>query len=139
MKQSIAVLVDGENISYRRPEEIARLCGCMGRIFEMRVYHRQKDEATRPWTEVSAKAGYRDIRLFGAPRKNMVDSKMMRDALRYARRPEIGGVCIVSSDSDFAAIADAIREMKKRMIFIGEEKAPERLRHAGDRFEQLKA
>lgn len=137
MKGKVVLLVDGENISYRRAGEICALGRRLGKVALVRVYHRQKDPATRPWTLTALQYGFQDICLYGEARKNKVDEKLMRDARKYAGQTEIGTICVASSDSDFAALSTPLRESGKRLCFFGEAKAPERLRRAGRKFVQL--
>ena len=62
---------------------------------------------------------------------------MQKDARRYLKEPEIGAVYIVTSDADFRCLAKDACLAGKRLCFIGEKKAPEKLRLAGSEFIEL--
>ena len=131
------ILVDGENVSARRADEILRLARRFGRVDLLRVYHRQKDPITRAWTEKSHVSAYTDVCLFGGPEKNKIDRKIQKDAQRYFSAEGVGGVVVVSSDADFRCLAENAAAAGKRFGVIGEKQAPLRLRRACDRFIEL--
>jgi uncharacterized protein (TIGR00288 family) len=138
MKNNTIILVDGENISYRYADKIKKYARRLGTVVEQKVYHRQKDPCTLQWTEKAKANGYKDICLCGGPAKNKVDHKMQKDARAYMQNPEIGIVCIVTSDSGFRCLSKDAAIAGKKLYFIGEEKAPVRLRSAGTKFIMLK-
>ena len=131
------ILVDGENVSAKRADEILRLARRFGRVDLLRVYHRQKDPITRAWTEKSKSGDYTDVCLFGGPEKNKIDRKIQKDAQRYFGAEGVGGVVVVSSDADFRCLAENAAAAGKRFGVIGEKQAPLRLRRACDRFIEL--
>lgn len=137
MKRRIIVLVDGENVSYKRADEITALSCRLGKVVEQKVYHRQKDQFTRPWTEKTKAGKYKDICLHGGPEKDKVDLKMQKDARQYLQKPDIDMVCVVTSDGGFDCLVDAAHTAGKQLCFIGERKAPKKLRTADAKFIQL--
>ena len=134
---SIVVLVDGENVSAKRADEILRLARRFGHVDLLRVYHRQKDPVTRAWTKKSNVSAYTDVCLFGGPEKNKIDRKIQKDAQRYFSAEGVGGVVVVSSDADFRCLAENAAAAGKSFCVIGEKQAPLRLRRACDRFIEL--
>ena len=134
---SIVVLVDGENVSAKRADEILRLARRFGHVDLLRVYHRQKDPVTRAWTKKSNVSAYTDVCLFGGPEKNKIDHKIQKDAQRYFSAKGVGGVVVVSSDADFCYVAEDAAVAGKHFGVIGEKKAPKKLRRACDRFMEL--
>ena len=137
MKKRIIVLVDGENVSYKRADEITALSRRLGKVVEQKVYHRQKDQITRLWTEKTKVSRYKDICLFGGPEKDKIDHKMQKDARQYMRQPDIDMVCIVTSDGGFDCLVDPANKAGKGLCFIGERKAPKALRNANTKFIEL--
>ena len=137
MKKRIIVLVDGENVSYKRADEITAISHRLGKVVEQKVYHRQKDQITRPWTEKTNASRYKDICLIGGPEKDKVDLKMQKDARQYMQKPDIDMVCVVTSDGGFDCLADAAHAAGKQLCFIGEKKASKKLRTANAKFIQL--
>lgn len=136
MKKRIIILVDGENVSYKKADKITALSHRLGHVTERKVYHLQKDPATRRWTETSKNSTYKDICLYGGPGKDKVDHKIQKDARRYMRMPDVDMVCIVTSDGGFRCLIEEAGARKK-LCFIGEKKAPEKLRNAGAKFMEL--
>ena len=66
--------------------------------------------------------------------KNASDIGLVIDAMDILHTGTFDGFVLVSSDSDFTALANRIREDGKDVIGIGEGKAPESLRNVCDRF-----
>ena len=88
-KKRIVMLIDGENIGAKRNGEISRICKERGEVYESKVYHRQKDMATRQWSEECRKSKMKDICLYGGPCKNKVDKKIQEDAKRYMKASDV--------------------------------------------------
>jgi uncharacterized LabA/DUF88 family protein len=58
--------------------------------------------------------------------KNASDSALIIDAMDLLHTRELGGFCLVSSDSDFTRLATRIREDGLPVYGFGEEKTPRR-------------
>ena len=138
MKKKTIILVDGENVSAKNAERIVAITDRLGAIAERKVYHHQKDRATRAWTEKSKGGDYKDIRLCGAPAKDKVDRKMQKDARRYMKSPDIGMVCIMTSDGGFRCLAEDAAAAGKKLCFIGGRNPSRRLRNTGAQFMRMK-
>ena len=138
MNRKTVILVDGENISAKHAEQIFAISGKIGTVTERKVYHHQKDQATRKWTEISKEGNYKDICLFGPPAKNKVDRKMQKDARAYMKRPDVDTVCIVTSDGGFRCLTEDAATSGKKLCFIGGKKTSKRLRKTGAQFMRLK-
>ena len=134
MKQRTVILVDGENISYKKADEITVITRRLGNVVERKVYHRQKDPITRLWNK---KTEYKNIHVPGEAEHNLIDHKIQKDARKYMQSPDIDMICVVSSDSDFCCLAEDAAAAGKHLYFIGEKKAPKKLRKAGTQFIEL--
>src|SRR5436190_16513276 len=66
--------------------------------------------------------------------KNASDSALIIDAMELLHTRELGGFCLVSSDSDFTRLATRIREDGLPVYGFGEEKTPRSFINACDRF-----
>jgi uncharacterized LabA/DUF88 family protein len=66
--------------------------------------------------------------------KNASDIGLVIDAMDILHTGRFDGFVLVSSDSDFTALANRIREQGLDVIGIGESKAPESLRNVCNRF-----
>lgn len=137
MKEKTIFLIDGENISHKKADQIDAISFQIQNVADRKVYHRQRDPITRPWTDLSKARGYKDICLCGGPEKNKIDRKMQEDARRYMKAPDIGAIYIVTSDAGFRCLAKDACLAGKKLCFIGEKKTPEKLRLAGAMFFEL--
>jgi hypothetical protein len=135
MKQRTVILVDGENISYKKADEITALSRRLGNVVERKVYHRQKDPITRMWNK---KTAYKNIHIPGEAEHNKIDHRIQKDARKYMQSPDIDVICVVSSDSDFCCLREDAAAAGKQLYFIGEKKTPRKLRKAGARFIELR-
>ena len=135
MKHRTVILVDGENISYKKADEITALSRRLGNVVERKVYHRQKDPITRMWNK---KTAYKNIHIPGEAEHNKIDHRIQKDARKYMQSPDIDVICVVSSDSDFCCLMEDAAAAGKLLCFIGEKKAPRKLRKAGARFIELR-
>ncbi|MCR5136639.1 MAG: NYN domain-containing protein [Oscillospiraceae bacterium] len=136
MKNRTILLIDGENIGHNRADDIERLARRLGSVTKRRVYHLRNDPATRPWAEKSREGRYTDIPLDGTPEKDKIDRKIQEDARHFMRSPKYDRVCIVSSDGGYCCLSEETAAEEK-LCFIGERKAPQRLRRAGLCFMEL--
>ena len=138
MKKKTIILVDGENVSANNADKIIAISNRLGTVAERKVYHHQKDQATRQWTEISKHGAYKDIQLCGDPAKDKVDRKMQKDARRYLNEPDVATVCVVTSDGGFRCLAEDAAAAGKKLCFIGGKKPSRRLRNTGAQFMKLR-
>ena len=138
MKKKTIILVDGENISAKSADRIVAISNRLGAVAERKVYHHQKDQSTRAWTEKSKDGEYKDIQLRGSPARNKVDRKMQKDARAYMKNPDVGMVCIVTSDGGFRCLAEDAAAAGKKLCFIGGRNPSSRLRNTGAQFIKLR-
>lgn len=136
-KKNAALLIDGENISYKKAESILSVAKKQGVLDmdQVRVYGLQKDESTKGWSEKAIELGIKDIRLYGRPSKDKVDRKIQKDALNIIENTKnINTVCISTSDKGYVGSIHELRKERKQVVVIGEAKAPAKLRDACNRF-----
>lgn len=138
-KKNSALLIDGENISYKKAESILSAAKKQGVLDmnQVRVYGLQKDTSTKGWSEKAKELGIRDIRLCGGPLKDKVDRKIQKDALNMMNTKNINTVCISTSDKGYVGSINELRKGKKQVVVIGEAKAPVKLRDACNRFVEV--
>ena len=134
-KKNSLLLIDGENISYRKADAIMKAAMDQGVLYKGKVYGRQKDVYTKGWSEKAKEYMIQDIRLYGEPRKDKVDKKIRKDAKNEVTyNKSIDVICIATSDGGYVDTIKELRSQKKRVVVIGEKKAPEALRKACSRF-----
>ncbi|MGI3169430.1 NYN domain-containing protein [Pseudooceanicola sp. C21-150M6] len=130
-----AVLIDADNIPARYAQPILKEITTFGEPALRRVYGDWGAERLRPWTE--------QVRVLGlvahqetanTKGKNASDIGLVIDAMDILHTGRFDGFVLVSSDSDFTALANRVREQGLDVIGIGEAKAPESLRNVCNRF-----
>lgn len=137
-KRNTAVFIDGENIPAKKAGDIMDIIKKDKKVTidYIKVYGIQKDRSTRSWTDVASYTEkMKDIRLYGPPAKNKVDNKIIKDAEESTQRnPNVDIYYIVSSDHGYTSAVAELRKKGKRVVVIGEEKAPKKLRDSANRF-----
>ncbi len=137
-KQNTELLIDGENVGANKADTIINVAKSQGKLYEGKVYGRQKDSHTRRWSDKARKYGISDIRLYGGPEKNKVDNKIKKDARRLIEQHKnIDIICIATNDSDYVDIIVELRSLGKRVVVIGEKQASESLRASCNRFVEI--
>lgn len=137
-KKNTALFIDGENISYKKANAIMDVAKQQGTLFSNRVYGIQKDDSTRGWTDRAREYGIADIRLFGGPEKNKVDRKIQKDAVReVTQHKNVDIVCVATSDRGYVGTIRGLRAQGKRVVVIGEDKAPDELRNSCNKFIEI--
>lgn len=133
----LAVLIDADN-TFRMIDIIDELfeeISKFGNASVRRIYGDWTDRNLGRWKEVLPKHAIQPIQQFANTKgKNATDSALIIDAMDLLYSAPLDGFCIVSSDSDFTRLAVRFRESGKFVFGFGEEKTPESLRAACDRF-----
>ena len=133
----LAVLIDADN-TFRMIDIIDELfeeISKFGNASVRRIYGDWTDRNLGRWKEVLPKHAIQPIQQFANTKgKNSTDSALIIDAMDLLYSAPLDGFCIVSSDSDFTRLAVRFRESGKLVFGFGEEKTPESLRAACDRF-----
>lgn len=135
-KKNTAIFIDGENISAKKANIILQEARKRGVIDFAKVYGLQKDNRTKQWSDVAkSNAIVKDIRLYGTPSKNKVDSKIIKDTIHDVKiATNVDIVIIVTSDHGYSENVRELRAMGKRVVVMGETKTPERLRLVSNEF-----
>jgi len=139
MDNSIAVLIDADNISPALVGDIFKKASSIGEPVVRRAYGMVKCFAVNGgWAQAQ-----RDYGIVAHPQvsnvsgKNVADIALVVDAMELLYRSQCQGICIVSNDSDFTAVAAKIREGGKLAYGIGGPKTPESFRVACTAFLEL--
>ena len=134
----VVVLIDAENISAKYADKIIRVCETRYTVAEYRIYHRDNDPGTRQWTERSKGGDFLDIKLSSPPAKNKVDRRIMKHARNLLKRPDVDGICVVSSDGGYRCLTEDVAAAGKQLCFIGGKNASQKLRQSGVQFMRLR-
>ncbi len=133
--QSIAVLIDAENISHTYIEDILEKVALYGVISVRRIYGDWTSEKMKGWKNHLLEFAIQPIQQFSnTAGKNSTDSALIIDAMDLLYLQHVDCFCLVSSDSDFTRLASRIREQGKYVIGIGERKTPSSFVNACNEF-----
>ncbi len=130
-----AVLIDADNIPAKYADPILKEITKFGEPALRRVYADWSSGRLTNWSKV-----VRDLGLVAHQEtantvgKNASDIGLVIDAMDILHTGRFDGFVLVSSDSDFTALANRVRENGLDVIGIGEKKAPEALRNVCNRF-----
>ena len=103
-----------------------------------KVYGLQKDARTKSWSDEAKDLGIKDIRLCGNPEKDKVDKKIQKDIRKEIKNNKsVDIVCIATSDKGYTETVKELRRQGKRVVGIGERKAPKELRDACSEFIEI--
>ena len=131
----LAVLIDADNASPAVMGDILAEVSKLGIATVKRVYGDFTSSNLNSWRAVLADHAIQPIQQFrNTVGKNASDSALIFDAMDLLHTRELGGFCLVSSDSDFTRLATRIREDGLPVFGFGEEKPPSAFIKACDRF-----
>lgn len=134
-KLRLAVLIDADNIPAKHAEDILREITTFGEPALRRVYGDWSSPALNNWKKKVAELGLVATQeTANTTGKNASDIGLVIDAMDILHKGLFDGFVIVSSDSDFTALANRLREDGVTVIGIGEDKAPASLRNVCNRF-----
>jgi len=138
--QSIAMLIDAENISHNFLEDISENIALYGVVSVRRIYGDWTSEKMKGWKSLLLEYAIQPIQQFSNTiGKNSTDSALIIDAMDLLYIQHIDCFCIVSSDSDFTRLASRVREQGKYVVGIGEKKTPTSFVNACNEFIHIEA
>lgn len=130
-----AVLIDADNIPAKHAQPILKEITSFGEPALRRVYGDWSSGQLRGWAETVRDHGLvAHQETANTKGKNASDIGLVIDAMDILHTGRFDGFVLVSSDSDFTALANRIREQGLEVIGIGERKTPESLRNVCNRF-----
>jgi hypothetical protein len=131
----LAVLIDADNASAVVIGDILAEVSRLGTASVKRIYGDFTTSNLQGWKAVLAEHAIQPVQQFrNTTGKNATDSALIIDAMDLLHTRELGGFCLVSSDSDFTRLATRIRENGLPVYGFGEEKTPSSFIKACDRF-----
>ena len=135
----LAVLIDADNISPALADDIFRKVYAIGTPIARRAYGMVNCFASDGgWAKAQREFGVvARPQVSNVPGKNVADIALVIDAMEFLYRNPCEGICIISSDSDFSALASKIREGGKAAYGMGGPKTPASFRAACTRFFEL--
>lgn len=130
---SLAVLIDGENISAKVADELFEKVAALGRTGARRVYGDRENGKLKPWDSAVERHGILPIHV-PTTGKNSTDIVMSIEAMDMLHSGRYDGFCLVSSDRDFIRLAERIRAQSCIACGFGEKKSSEKLVAAFSKF-----
>jgi uncharacterized LabA/DUF88 family protein len=121
----IALLIDGDNAQPSLIGGILTETAKYGSITIRRVYGDWTTASMSGWKNVLNNYAIQPIQQFRYTiGKNSTDSAMIIDAMDILHGHQVGGFCLVSSDSDYTRLATRIREHGVLVMGIGKKSTP---------------
>jgi hypothetical protein len=130
-----AVLIDGENAQPSLLPQILAEVSKVGFITVKRIYGDWTSISMNSWKNSLHEYAIQPMQQFRyTVGKNSTDSAMIIDAMDLLHSHNVGGFCIVASDSDYTRLATRIREEGLFVIGVGEKKTPAAFVNACNQF-----
>ncbi|SDB05343.1 TIGR00288 family protein [Eubacterium oxidoreducens] len=137
-EKTIAILIDGDNISPQYAEYIKSEAQHLGRIKISRLYGSISSPTVKAWYRVMPEQGITPmLQISYANGKSIADQALTIDAMDILHSGDVDMICLVSSDSDFTKLVYRIKEDGITVIGMGEKKTSQSLVNACDEFRLL--
>ena len=123
--RSLAVLVDGDNAQATLLGPMLAEAAKHGIVTVRRIYGDWTSAQMSQWKQAIQTHAMLPVQQFrSVSGKNSTDMALAIDAVDLLHAADLGGVCIVSSDSDFTRLATRIREQGLLSMGIGRRDTP---------------
>ncbi len=134
----IAVMIDADNTRAAYANEVLSEVAKYGNPTIRRVYGDWTNPHLSRWARILNSLGLRAMHQNAyTSGKNSTDLALVIDAMDLLYDGNVEAFALVTSDSDFTSLAHRLRESGKTVYVLGENKAPESLRNACDKFIDL--
>ncbi|GAB6008796.1 NYN domain-containing protein [Dysgonomonas reticulitermitis] len=123
--QRVAVLIDGDNASSAKLQDVTELAARYGNVIVRKIYGDWTKTSLSSWKEPAREFSYRLVETLSYVKgKNTTDMTLVIEAMDLLNSGNTDVFCIVSSDSDYTPLAMRIREEGLIVIGYGESKTP---------------
>lgn len=130
----LAVLIDADNASAQTIKAILEEATKFGEATVKRIYGNFVGDSGK-WKSVINEYAIKPMQQFAYTKgKNATDGFMIIDAMDLLYTNRFDGFCIVSSDSDFTALAIRLKEQGVTVYGFGKMQTPEAFRNACSQF-----
>ena len=134
-QEKFAVVIDADNSSLNKLDDVLREVSTHGRILVKRAYGNWKKDTLKKWEEAIKRMAIKPQQQFDyVSGKNATDMALVIDTIELLYSGLYDGFAIVSSDSDYTPLAIKLRESGVYVLGFGEKKTPESFRNACDEF-----
>ena len=132
---NVALLIDADNASADRLEDVLTVLAELGTVNIRRAYGNWQKPNLKPWNDLLHRYAIEPQHQIDLTKgKNATDMKMTIDAMDLLFRGRVDAFGIMSSDSDFMPLAMRLRQDGLPVYGFGRATAPEGFRQACDRF-----
>lgn len=119
-RYAVAVLIDGDNASFEKMEDIMGFVSRYGDAVVRRIYGDWTRKALSAWKETAREHGFRLVQASShASGKNTTDIALVIDAMDILRDGRADCFCLVASDGDYSLLAQRIREAGLKVLGYG--------------------
>ncbi len=133
--RNIALLIDADNASPDSLDPVLTVLAELGTVNVRRAYGNWSKPALKGWVDMTHRHAIEPQQQFDVTKgKSATDMKMIIDAMDLLYRGHVDGFGIMSSDSDFMALAMRIRQDGLPVYGFGAAKTPVSFRQACTRF-----
>ena len=134
----IAVMIDADNTRAAYANEVLSEVAKYGNPTIRRVYGDWTNPHLSRWARILNSLGLRAMHQTAfTSGKNSTDLALVIDAMDLLYDDNVEAFALVTSDSDFTSLAHRLRESGKTVYVLGENKAPDALKYACDKFIDL--
>jgi hypothetical protein len=131
----LAVLIDADNAQPSVIEGLLAEVAKLGVASVKRIYGDWTSTATSQWKQILLRYSIAPVQQFAYTKgKNSTDASLIIDAMDLMHSHRFDGFCLVSSDSDYTALARRLREEGLMVFGFGEKKTPDAFVAACDKF-----
>jgi hypothetical protein len=131
----LAVLIDADNAQPSVIEGLLAEVAKLGVASVKRIYGDWTSTANTQWKQSLLRHSITPVQQFAYTKgKNSTDASLIIDAMDLMHTHRFQGFCLVSSDSDFTALARRLREEGLFVYGFGEKKTPDAFVAACDKF-----
>lgn len=139
-ERRVAVLIDADNTSYKYTEALFAEVSKFGRAIVKRIYGDWGKGEMKGWSAILNEYAINPVQQGRyTTGKNATDSRMIIDAMDLLYSERYDSFCLVSSDSDFTALASRLRESGVTVYGFGMKKTPKPFVNACDVFKYFEA
>ena len=123
--RALAVLIDADNAQATRLGPVLAEAAKHGIVTLRRIYGDWTSPQMSQWKQAIQSHAVHPVQQFpSVSGKNSTDMALAIDAVDLLHTADLGGICIVSSDSDFTRLATRIREQGLLAMGIGRRDTP---------------
>ena len=133
--KNIALLIDADNASPDRFEDVLAILAELGTVNIRRAYGNWEKASLKGWKALTHRYAIEPQQQFDVTKgKSATDMRLLIDAMDLLYRGRVDGFGLMSSDSDFMPLAMRLRQDGLPVYGFGGAKTPESFREACTRF-----